>query len=177
MKRVLDLESFRSDRWFAVFVAGEALLLGLGFVLPLTFPFPHRQGPIGLLLALTAFRTYFFWGIATQQRGFHWPYLFGAVLFFILTLGNVGDLYRVIFGYAGYAMHWGLWLTVFAWIVRGIGSSWFLARGRYIEDGDGLPAALAMASLVVIVLAMFSPLGLFLMALNRLIYGIHIESM
>ena len=170
------IDAYRTDRWFAAFVIGEALLICLGLVLPLAFPFP-KQGPLALLLMLTGFRFIYFWGIATRQSGFHWPYLLGATLFFLGTSNNLYELYRIIFGYFGPKMHWGIGLTLFAWAVRGIGVSWCLARGRQMESDNGFPAAFATALLIVTILCLFTPLGLFMMMFNRLIYGIFIESL
>lgn len=170
------LKSLRDDHWFAAFICGEAIVVGLGLILPLVLPFSH-QGPITLLSVITIFRLFVLWGLAKRRAGFHRPYIFGAIIFFIFTSANLHDLARYISGYYGTTIHWGTWLTIFAWGVRITGVTWCLKRGRYSDSGSEFPAAFALASQIVLTLAAFTAFGLFLPAFSRLFYGIFIESM
>lgn len=170
------LKSLRNDPWFAAFICGEAIVVGLGLILPLVFPFSH-QGPLSLLIAITLFRLFVLWGLAARRAGFHRPYIFGTLVFFLCTSSNLHELVRYLSGYYGATVHWGTWLTIFAWVIRIIGVTWCLKRGRHSESGSEFPAAFALATQIVLTLAMFTVFGLFLPAFSRLFYGIFIESM
>lgn len=67
LKRKAILEVFREDNWFCAVVLGETVLVVLGFVLPIVLPLVGGRHYLSLLLALTVFRIFFLWGIATQR--------------------------------------------------------------------------------------------------------------
>src|SRR5688572_23766639 len=98
MRGATPIEAFRKDKWFAAFILGETTLAVLGFVLPLLQPLARRPVPIFPLIALTSFRLFFLWGISTKKQGFHVPYLIGATLFFLGTLGAVREIFLTMAG-------------------------------------------------------------------------------